>query len=222
MSVGVQSDMKLWDRLFQLPPIEKRRMIKSPLWAIFVFRAFMKEKDDSYIYYKAFVISAIVCLIIGLMYIASYLFQMKFNLFFFEVSLPEKGFVDVFLKTYPFQIAKILGLVIFPYFLVTFRHSINPKTYDLLWWHPTFKNKRTRNRGKIICIYLLGILLLIIAASMSFALPYMLMEGQKLESSFCYLLGLIAFFSWISSAIFMWLLICVAVIWRYMGNYSGK
>ncbi len=115
--------------LFVLPPVEKRRDI-SRSWINPVFNGRMaKDHNDLYVYWRCYVISALVFF----SYVAAY--QVNY---FFGLGLPVQfvhGYDPVRNFSYSYSLISIpLALFIMGYGLISLMANLDLRTFDLTWW----------------------------------------------------------------------------------------
>ena len=209
------------EKFLTLPPVEKRYDL--PLWAKkHFFSYFRKENDDSYIYYLFFLRSFILCMILAFLNLTSFLFDVHYDFFLFEINFPDaKSINEYLLWSFPFYSSTIILLIVLPLHIVMFRKYVDPKTFDTLWWNKKFWPEHKRRRGKILRLYIPGIFLLIATMYSSFAVPWYIMQGLELHESYIYFLFLLLFLSSFISWMGSFVLTSIAVLWRYIGRYEG-
>ena len=141
----------IFDKIFSLPPVEKRHMwlTYTPFRRFFAEPTFRTDKDDTYIYYLCSQWSFIISLALGLLNLASHHFNMVFDFFFFQIDLTGNGFLPKFLTTYTLYTTPIMFLVVMPFYVIFYLKHIDIKNFDVTWWTgkvviaPKIKNKFT-------------------------------------------------------------------------------
>jgi hypothetical protein len=141
---GEKTMSSLIKNLFFLPPVEKRRDI-SRSWINPVFNGRMtKDHDDLYIYWRCYVISAVVCFSYVITYQINYFFGLGWPLQFFSAYDPVRNF------SYSYSLMSIpLTLFIMAYGFLSLKTNLDLKTFDLTWLEiGHLESKESRERRK--------------------------------------------------------------------------
>lgn len=213
--------LRVLDRLFALPPIEKRRMSQGFLRTHFLPQRFTLRSDDTYIYYLCardcfFVTTALLFL-----NWVSLVWQIDFDLYFFRIDLPEKGFIEAFANTFPFYTSTLLLCTMVPFYLFKLFYNVNPKKVDVLWWYPNISQKSKKSRWRVIpaFIFIMIIMALITFCGQGFALYY----GERLSLMDSYPFMMVVFILLLAcfSIASFHVIFSIAALYRYIGPYEG-
>ena len=203
-------------KLLSLPSVEKRDNIPQ-----FLYPRFSKRHDDTYIAYLCFKRSLIVCVALVALNWLSYTIGVSSNFGIFKIDLPRENFAEAFMYSFPRYASAVLLFAILPFHLVLLRTHINPKTYDLLWWNVLYAVRERRTKKDILWRTISALMLIPFAMFNAFGLPYFYMDATNSAESlrFFATLSLLfpVFLSWMNG----WMVITIAVVRRYGGNYEG-
>lgn len=214
--------MDLFRQLFALPPIEKRY---APFWFLrFLLgeNAVRKRSDDTYLYYSIFRTSFYVSLVLALLNVASHTFGTAFDFYFFAIDLTGADYVTTYLMTFTKYTPTILIFFVLPYYVVLFRLHINPRTFDLSWWHRGQSPLETMARWRLWALLIANCLIVPVAMYGLFGIFMLFVDGHPhLAHSYPFFLlcvGLTPFLlAWATFAF----LIVIMYFWRYSGKHSG-
>lgn len=228
MYAGEVQKMKLWDRIFALPPVEKRRI---PEWLAKGCTDPMQELPDSknpviYINYVSARSSFLLSCFLGILYYISQVWNISINLGFFSIAMPAENFNWYFLEHFPAHIPTILFFTLFPYYVIATLKNTDSYTEIL-------KNSDSGNdvsNEKLAWYYAVPVVLISVVAAygvgdgIEFILKYFgAPERAYIYNSYTTLFFLILFIS-LTCAIFIVLSISYTsfFISFYFGNHHKK
>lgn len=213
--------LRVLDRLFALPPIEKRRMSQGFLRTHFLPQRFTLRSDDTYIYYLCardcfFVTTALLFL-----NWVSLVWQIDFDLYFFRIDLPEKGFIEAFANTFPFYTSTLLLCTMVPFYLFKLFYNVNPKKVDVLWWVVKFSPKFKKSRWKVIAYFFYILAISLVSLFVANLSVFYYEDKLSLEDSYGFMLVLFFVFCALFSIMPMVTAFSIAALYRYIGPYEG-
>ena len=183
----------IFDKIFSLPPVEKRHMwlADGPLGFFFAEPTFRADMDDTYIYYLCGQWSFIISLGLALLNLVSHQFNMVFDFFLFKIDTIGDHFVEKFISSYTNYTVPILLILLLPFYLVQALRYIDIRNFDVLWWYTNINRVKKLTMWQLV---LLGIFILIvcpIAMWRILDIPGLLMKSYHLENSFPFFIVLI-------------------------------
>ena len=199
-------------------------MSQGLLRRVFLPQKFTVRSDDTYIYYLCARMSFVVTTVLLFLNWISLIFQVDIDLFFFEINLPRKNFIEVFAYSFPFYTATSLFCFIIPFYLVKFFYNVNPKKVDVTWWYHNIRKETKQKTIQMIILYCLNGVIAIVGGYIAFGLPLFILSYSIFDSlkfSYFYLLLISLLFCVIYSIVSYLFLLSIIGLYRYIGPYSG-
>ena len=126
--------MSLLDKIFELPPIEKRKFL-LPYSKFLLDRKMDKEHNDTYIYYLTLEWSIIIGFMLSALNFVSYAYQIKFDFFLFSIDLSIEYFVRGFILYCTIYYSLILLFPVNLFFYQKMKRNVDIEAFDSLWWN---------------------------------------------------------------------------------------
>jgi hypothetical protein len=220
----------------RLPPIERRPNIKNSLVGKYLFKRFDEKKDDLFIYYLAYKATLNACIFVSLIFVGVYLTDTEIDFTLFNISSHTAVNLDLGLfKIYGSKEKQVENLlaqfsnvmmvisltILFPFYLLKFLWSINPKHYDVLHFNDNYRDPKSRNRSSLIQSSIFGIGMFLVMMMFGHystkAPPLSMFYSESLFSLVLYMmLGAFVYVISVNG-----ILIAVVSLIRYIGPYKG-
>lgn len=199
----------------RLPTTESRTI--NPIFREILIPNFKKERNDTYIYYLVFIRCFYVSIAFAVLNWISLIFGKRFDLYFFDIGLPQRGGAEAFLFSYSAHVTALLLLVIVPTHLALFRNNV-PATEDLLWWNSRLKHS---SRKSIVVSYSWALLVILFACYFSAGLPLEILNYTGLKESKFYSLLFSVGLSYFLSVGVMYAFLSITILLHYVFNFNA-
>ena len=132
---------------FNVSPPENRELYPEFLVRFFAPKI-QKEKNDSYIYYQFVTTCCLLYFIGGFFYWFALKYQIDVDTFFLEIPKVKEGFVEQYMNDYSHSLAKIMLLIVVPYFFFKM-HLNTPKNHDFFSANPQWSTQELQRKRKL-------------------------------------------------------------------------
>lgn len=211
------------DKIFKLPPVEKRPDIHSG-WRRYVTGFFPMgiktiQKDDVYIYYQLFSSVLMLCLTFFPIIMAVLFTKSDINLVILKVVSSDTDNLKTIFQQYIESARAVVLWVLYPFFFIKFRRNIDVKKYDVLAYNPKFApGQMSRSRLSVLIWFSFGTLVFFFGQKYVYLLPngvgIRLFFSENLASALMFYLAITWLFCILSLGCFLGFVIIT--------GYSGK